>query len=78
MEVICERDGEVISKKYESGDYFGQEFLLKDIPWNITSKAIGHVDIFVLKRRDFDDVMKLYKDDATIVKSNMRKVEYSI
>jgi CRP-like cAMP-binding protein len=46
------------------GDYFGEIALIHESPRTATVRAVDEVDVWILSRDDFDDLLRRYFDLA--------------
>eukprot|EP00118_Oscarella_pearsei_P012897 m.98493 g.98493 ORF g.98493 m.98493 type:complete len:2159 (+) comp36987_c0_seq18:234-6710(+) len=59
VEVVSE-DGEVVFAKMNAGQFFGEISLVYSVPRTASIRAGTNCDIFVLTKRDLDDVLAYY------------------
>ena len=59
VEVVSE-DGEVVFAKMNAGQFFGEISLVYSVPRTASIRAATNCDIFVLAKRDLDDVLSHY------------------
>ncbi len=58
VEVVDESTGDVLARLH-SGQYFGEMALITDAPRNATVRAVDSVELAVLGKQNFIDMMKL-------------------
>jgi CRP-like cAMP-binding protein len=55
---LVDEDMDTVVEVIEEGDYFGQKSLVYQIPREIAVRALTHVDLFLVSREDFDQIVE--------------------
>ena len=66
IEVITENDPPEVIEKLEKGQYFGEKCLIQASPHRVSLRAVTHVDVLVLSKKDLDAV--LVHDESVALK----------
>ena len=72
VEVVLEEDGTVLNR-LGKGDYFGEMALLSESPRSATVRAITSVEVAILGRKNFFDMMRLVPTTEDSILNTARK-----
>jgi voltage-gated potassium channel len=79
MYFIVKGDLKVLSKEgklltvLSDGDFFGEVALFKNEPRNATIEAVGYCDLYILEKKEFDQVLLKFPDIAQQIEEKAKK-----
>ena len=68
---LCDYDGNGSTRILQTGDCFCEETLFNNEPARYSVKSIDYVDVFVLHKEEFDEMLNIYPEAVQVISQSM-------
>ena len=71
---VISKEGKLLTV-LSDGDFFGEVALFKNEPRNASVEAVGYCDLYILEKKEFDQVLGKYPEIASQMEEKAKQRE---